>query len=192
VLKMRAVNPSRVVAAIAILVLATGTALAASPSPDASPAADPSASAAASPSEVAATPSPSPSPSPSASPIAATPTPSTASPSPEPAEASESPETDEPDRPPTAAEAADIVAKLKAAGISTTTAAFQALAAQVGTGGAVRTLAFAQASGRTPAQIVALRESGMGWGKMKKELGLNIGPGIGWIMGGGNGKGHSK
>ena len=185
---MRAMNPSRgVVAAIAILVLAAGTAMAASPSPDLDPSADPSASAAASPSEAPATPSP------TASPVAATPTPAPASPSPEPAEASESPEAEEsPEAPPTAAEAADVVARLKAAGINTTTAAFQALAAKVGTGGAVRTLAFAQASGRSTAQILALREGGMGWGKMKKELGLSIGPGIGWIMGGGHGKGHSK
>jgi hypothetical protein len=60
------------------------------------------------------------------------------------------------------------------------------LAAKVGVGGAVRTLAFAQASGKTPAQIVAMKESGKGWGGIVHELGLSIGPGIGWIMSGGH------
>ena len=106
-------------------------------------------------------------------------------------DASEAPEAaDESDGPPTAAEAADIVARLQAAGITTTSAELEALAAKVGTGGAVRTLAFANASGKTPAQILALFEGGMGWGQIKHELGLSIGPGIGWIMG--HGHGHDK
>ena len=67
-----------------------------------------------------------------------------------------------PDGPPSPAEVTDIVARLKAAGISTTDAAFAALAAKVGVGGAVRTLAFANASGKTPDQIVAMFQGGQG------------------------------
>ena len=103
-------------------------------------------------------------------------------------EKAEAPET--PDSPPTAAEVADFVGRLKAAGISTTDAAFAALAAKVGVGGAVRTLAFAKASGKTPDQIVAMFQGGKGWGQIKHELALSIGPGIGWIMGGGHGQGN--
>jgi len=62
-----------------------------------------------------------------------------------------------------------------------------ALAAKVGVGGAVRTLAFAKASGKTPDQIVAMFEDGKGWGEIDHELGLSIGPGIGWIMRSGHG-----
>jgi hypothetical protein len=101
-------------------------------------------------------------------------------------EASEAPEKAEtPEAPPTDAEIADFVGRLKAAGITTTAATFKALAAKVGVGGAVRTLAFAQASGKTPAEIVAMFEGGKGWGEIDHELGLSIGPGIGWIMSGG-------
>ena len=91
-----------------------------------------------------------------------------------------------PEAPPTDAEIDDFVGRLKAAGITTTAAEFKALAAKVGVGGAVRTLAFAQASGKTPVQIVAMKESGKGWGRIVRELGLSIGPGIGWIMSGGH------
>jgi hypothetical protein len=99
-------------------------------------------------------------------------------------DASEKPET--PETPPTDAEIADFVGRLKTAGITTTAAAFKAMAAKVGVGGAVRTFAFAQASGKTPAQILAMFEGGMGWGKIDHQLGLTIGPGIGWIMSGGH------
>jgi hypothetical protein len=50
----------------------------------------------------------------------------------------------------------------------------------------VRTMAFAQASGKTPAQIVAMFEAGKGWGEIDHKLNLSIGPGIGWIMSGGH------
>jgi hypothetical protein len=102
-------------------------------------------------------------------------------------EASEGPDKAEtPETPPTDAEIADFVGRLKAAGITTSAAEFKALAAKVGVGGAVRALAFAQASGKTPAQIIAMKESGKGWGGIVHELGLSIGPGIGWIMSGGH------
>jgi hypothetical protein len=84
------------------------------------------------------------------------------------------------------------VGRLTDAGIPATAAQVQDLAGKVGAGGAVRVLAFAQASGKTPAQIVAMFQSGKGWGQIDHELNLSIGPGIGWIMGHGHGQGHDK
>jgi len=100
-------------------------------------------------------------------------------------EASEAPDTAEAaNDAPSADEITRAVDKLSAAGITTTAAELQALAAKVGLGGAVRALAFAKASGQTPDQIVALFQGGQGWGQIKHQLNLSIGPGIGWIMGG--------
>jgi hypothetical protein len=118
-----------------------------------------------------------------------------ASKSPKAADASEAPEaSDAPEAPegsggpPSADELARIVDKLKAAGITTTASDLSDLAAKVGVGGAVRVLAFAHARGKTPAEILAMFQSGKGWGEIDHELGLSVGPGIGWIMGnGGNG-----
>jgi hypothetical protein len=99
-------------------------------------------------------------------------------------EASEAPEApDGSEGPPSAADIASIVDRLKAAGITASASEVTDLAAKVGVGGAVRVFAFAHASGKTPAEIVAMFESGKGWGQIKKELNLAIGPGIGWIMG---------
>lgn len=104
-------------------------------------------------------------------------------------EASESPEAAEsPDASPSPANVDRIVARLAAAGITTTSADFSALAAKVGVGGAVRVLNFAHTSGKTPDEIVAMFQGGMGWGQIVRELKLDIGPGIGSIMG----KGHAK
>jgi hypothetical protein len=98
---------------------------------------------------------------------------------------------DEEDGPPSADQVARIVGRLKDVGITATAAEIQELAGQVGLGGAVRAIAFAHASGKTPAQIVTLFQSGKGWGQIDHELGLSIGPGIGWIMGQGQGKGSN-
>jgi hypothetical protein len=86
------------------------------------------------------------------------------------------------------------VDRLKEAGIPATATQVGDLAGKVGVGGAVRVLAFAQASGKTPAQILAMFQSGKGWGQIDHELNLSIGPGIGWIMGHGHGhgQGHDK
>jgi len=100
-------------------------------------------------------------------------------------------ETEDEDGPPSASKVADIVGRLTAAGIPATAAQVQDLAGKVGVGGAVRVLAFAKASGKTPAAILALRQSGKGWGQIKHDLNLSIGPGIGWIMGNGHGKNES-
>jgi hypothetical protein len=179
---MRVGTGARVAAVLAALLLITGTVIAADPSPSTrggTAANSPDASA---------------SPSIATSGPAATNGSSPATGSPEQVEPSESPEaSEEPEgpetaeAPPTDAEIADFVGRLKAAGITTTAAVFKALAAKVGVGGAVRTLAFAQASGKTPAQILAMFDGGMGWGRIGHELGLKIGPGIGWIMRGGHG-----
>lgn len=97
--------------------------------------------------------------------------------------------TEAPEAPPSAAQIHDIVGRLKAAGITTTDAAFGTLAGKYGLGGAVRILAFAHASGKTPDQIAAMFDGGKGWGQIRSELGISIGPGIGWIMGHGHAQG---
>ena len=188
--------------AIAALVLLAGTVLAADPSssPSSSPDASAAASAATSTSPSApAVASAEASTAPAASADTKQSEPPEASKAPEasePPEASEAPEAaeapDTEDGPPSAEEIARIVGRLTDAGIPATAAQVQDLAGKVGVGGAVRVLAFAQASGKTPAQIVAMFQSGKGWGQIDHELKLSIGPGIGWIMGHGHGKGHDK
>ena len=188
---MRSLTPSRLIAALAVLGLAATTVLAASPSPSAStepsgsaPSASAAASAASSTGASAA----------AASAAAPSASPSVASAAPTATKAPAVKETEEADEdgPPSAERIAEIVAKLKAAGITTTASAFEALATKAGVGGAVRTLAFAKASGKTPAQILAMFDGGKGWGQIRHELNLSIGPGIGWIMGGGHGHGKGN
>jgi hypothetical protein len=87
---------------------------------------------------------------------------------------------------PSAEKVQGILERLGAAGITTTTAQFNTLADKYGVGGAVRVLAFAHAAGKTPADIAAMFDAGKGWGEIRRELGLTIGPGIGWIMGHGH------
>lgn len=164
--------------ALVVLLLAAGTALAIGPS--ASPSASPESSASASPSAAAATAAPAATKAPEASEKAD---------APEAPEAAESPDSD---GPPSADELARIVGRLKDAGITATAAQLESLAGKVGVGGAVRVFAFAHASGKTPVQILAMFQAGKGWGQIDHELGLSIGPGIGWIMGHGHGQGHGK
>jgi hypothetical protein len=96
-----------------------------------------------------------------------------------------------PDASPSPSEITRAVDRLSAVGIKTTDAQVRSLATKVGLGGAVRVLAFADASGKTPEQILAMFEAGSGWGNIRHQLNLSIGPGIGWIMGGGHaGKAH--
>ena len=71
------------------------------------------------------------------------------------------------------------------------------LAAKYGVGGAVRLEAWAKATGKTVAQLAAMRDGGMGWGAIAHQLekadsSLNLSPGIGWIMGHGHGHGNSN
>ena len=110
-------------------------------------------------------------------------------------EPSDAPEAEESDAPPSADELARIVDRLAAAGVETNAETVGALAAEHGVGGAVRLLAWADASGRSVDEIAALRAGDadtapMGWGRIAKELGVH--PGIGSIMGNGNGHGREN
>jgi hypothetical protein len=80
--------------------------------------------------------------------------------------------------------------------IVTDAATVAELAATYGVGGAVRILSWGAA---TDADVAAMFDSGMGWGEIAKQLNeedadgdLNLRPGIGWVMGGGQGEGHGK
>lgn len=95
----------------------------------------------------------------------------------------------EDDPPPTGEELAHAVDRLANAGISTDAETLAALAADHGLGGAIRLLAWADASGRSTGELAEMRADGMGWGQMAKELD-GAHPGIGWIMG--NGGGHGR
>jgi hypothetical protein len=95
------------------------------------------------------------------------------------------------------AHAAELVDLLKAAGITATVAELKTLAAKYGVGGAVRLEAWAKATGKTVAQLTAMRDSGMGWGAIAHQLekadsSLHLSPGIGWIMGHGHGHGNGN
>lgn len=88
-----------------------------------------------------------------------------------------------------------IVSSLEDAGISTDADTVAALAETYGVGGAVRLLAWADASGMSTDEIAAMVDSGMGWGQIARQLNdadssLSLHPGIGWVMGkGSNGNG---
>lgn len=170
--------PARLLAAVAVLLLAAGTAFAMSPNLAANQAALSNVGAS---ENAQASKGPDASDAPEAS---------------ESPDASEAPDSQGPDGSsapgacPAAGKLDRIVTKLAAAGITTTTADFCTLAAQVGVGGAVRVLSFAHASGKTPAQILAMFKAGQGWGQIAASLKLSVGPGIGWIMGNGHGHGH--
>jgi hypothetical protein len=80
--------------------------------------------------------------------------------------------------------------------IVTDAATVAELAATYGVGGAVRILAWSAA---TDADVAGMRDDGMGWGEIARQLNeadpdgdLNLRPGIGWVMGGGQGEGHGK
>jgi hypothetical protein len=85
------------------------------------------------------------------------------------------------DTPSSADELGHAVDQLHASGIDATSAQLEALAKDYGLGGAVRLLAWADASGNSVDELKAMRDGGQGWGQMAKDLGLN--PGIGSIMG---------
>ncbi|HET6380315.1 MAG TPA: hypothetical protein VFH63_04680 [candidate division Zixibacteria bacterium] len=72
-----------------------------------------------------------------------------------------------------------------------------ALAETYGLGGAVRILAWAQASGMEPSDIAAMFDDGMGWGQIAQQLNaenpdLDVHPGIGTVMGQGAGHGRAN
>ena len=100
--------------------------------------------------------------------------------------------------PPSADEVARVVDRLEDAGVDTDEDTVAALAADYGLGGAVRLLAWSEASGRSVDEIADMRagsedEEPMGWGRIARELNdadpdLDLRPGIGQIMGGGHGR----
>jgi hypothetical protein len=103
--------------------------------------------------------------------------------------ASHEPEASEPgEAPPSAEDVAHAAERLQAHGIDAGTDLVADLAARYGVGGAVRVLAWADATGMTTDEIAALRDAGDGWGRIAHELGVS--PGIGSIMGNAGGNGH--
>lgn len=87
------------------------------------------------------------------------------------------------DEPPSAELLARLVARLADVGITTDADTIAALAEDHGVGGAVRLLAWADASGLSTDELATMFADGMGWGEIAKAHDLH--PGIGWIMGGG-------
>jgi hypothetical protein len=88
-----------------------------------------------------------------------------------------------------------IVERLDNAGVTTDSETLADLAARYGVGGAVRLLAWAEASGQSVDDLAAMFDSGMGWGEIARQLNgeddsLSLHPGIGWIMGNGHSKDH--
>jgi hypothetical protein len=96
---------------------------------------------------------------------------------------------EEPDAPLTADELAHAVDRLAASEIDVTAEELSALSAEYGLGGAIRLLAWADATGMSVAELRALRDDGAGWGQMAKDLNGDVNPGIGTIMGNGGGHG---
>ena len=100
------------------------------------------------------------------------------------------------DTPPTAEDLAHAADRLRAHDITVDDAVLSDLATRYGVGGAVRVTAWAADPNdeATIESITAMRDgdgtegSGMGWGRIAKELGFH--PGIGSIMG--NGGGHGR
>lgn len=95
-----------------------------------------------------------------------------------------------PEAPPSAAELARAVDRLKAHDITATSAQLSALTAKYGLGGAVRLMAWSKSTGKTVAELSAMRDAGKGWGEIGHELGVS--PGIGWIMGNGHAGGNGQ
>lgn len=109
--------------------------------------------------------------------------------SPAPLAVSAAPEASEAaEAPPSADEVAHAVDRLHASGIDASAGVVTDLAAKYGLGGAVRVLAWVRESGKTADEIAALRDAGKGWGQIAHQLGVQ--PGIGSIMG--NGDGHGR
>ena len=113
-------------------------------------------------------------------------------------DASDQSEAEDQGPPPTADEVARVVDRLADAGVDTDEDTVAALAADHGLGGAVRLLAWSEASGLSVDEIAAMREGSedsapMGWGRIARELNaadpeLDLKAGIGQIMGGGHGR----
>jgi hypothetical protein len=96
----------------------------------------------------------------------------------------------EEEAPPTADELQQAADKLQAQGIDATAERLGELAATYGMGGAIRLLAWADATGMSVGDLRALFDAGAGWGKIAHDLEGDVSPGLGWIMG--NGGGHGR
>ncbi len=111
---------------------------------------------------------------------------------------SDQPEAEDQGAPPSADEVARVVERLRDALIDTDAGTVEALAAEHGLGGAVRLLAWSDASGLSVDEIADMRTGSdeteaMGWGRLARELNadnpeLDLHPGIGKIMGNGHGR----
>lgn len=101
------------------------------------------------------------------------------------------------DGPPPADLVAKVLQRLSDAGIDTDADTLSNLIEANGVGGAVRLLSWSDATGMAVADLQALRDGGMGWGQIAKQLNdadasVHVSPGIGWVMSGGHGQGHDK
>ena len=105
---------------------------------------------------------------------------------------------DEEETPPTAEEIAHAASRLRAKEIPFAEATLNDLATRYGLGGAVRILAWSNGNAELQAEIIRLRDTGspeggpMGWGRIVKELELDVKPGLGSIMGNGGGLGRES
>lgn len=111
------------------------------------------------------------------------------------AERTNTDDTDDTDGAPSDEHLARLVDRLADAGIDTDAATLGELATDYGVGGAVRLVAWADATGMDVSELAAMFDSGMGWGAIARELmdgdaSLDLSPGIGWILG--QGHGHGK
>lgn len=92
----------------------------------------------------------------------------------------------QPEAPVTAADVAHAADRLAASGIDIGRDRLAALANEYGLGGAVRMVAWADDKGISVAELRGMRADGAGWGQIARELGVH--PGLGSIMGNGQGK----
>src|SRR5574338_44182 len=91
---------------------------------------------------------------------------------------------------------ANVLDRLSTAGIDTDAATLKSLIESNCVGGAVRLLAWSDASGTSVADLQQMLDGGMGWGQIARQLNdadpsLNLSPGIGWVMSGGHGGGNA-
>lgn len=97
------------------------------------------------------------------------------------------------DGPPSADLVAKVLQRLSEAGIVTDADTLSGLIDTYGVGGAVRLLSWADTTGTALADLQALRDGGMGWGQIARQLNeadgsVHVSPGIGSIMSGGHAK----
>jgi hypothetical protein len=97
-------------------------------------------------------------------------------------------QSEEPEAPPSVEDVAHAVDRLQAHDIVVSAERISELAAVYGLGGAVRLLAWSDATGTGLGELRSMRDGGMGWGQIAHDLGVS--PGLGSIMGAGAGHGR--